>query len=319
MSRAVIAVDVGGSTIKGAIVGRPELTAAAMPGGPALASTAVRAELRRPVPVSAGPQAAIAAVRDVVCELCDLAAQHGGTAAAALALPGIVDETAGVAVHSENVGWRDVPFRRLLAEWTRLPTVIGHDVRAGGLAESRIGAARGFSDVAFVPIGTGIAAALTIGGRVHSGGGLAGEIGHVDVGHDGLCACGKRGCLEAIASAAAIARRYAQERGENVGEAAEVAARMAAGDPVAERVWQEAIDALGLATAWLASVLAPEAIIIGGGLSQAGPALFDPLRQAMEQRLSFQRRPRLAPAALGDRAGFLGAALLAEAMFDRAS
>lgn len=300
MGRSVIAVDVGGRSIKGAVIDVGELEAGA----------AVGPTVRRPIPVGDGGRAAVIAVRDVVEELRKLAAQRGGAEAAAVALPGVVDEQAGVAVDSENVGWRDVPFRRLLAKWTGLPATIGHDVRAGGLAERRLGAARGLDDVVFLPIGTGIAAALTIGGREHTGGGLAGEIGHVDIGHDRPCACGQRGCLEAFASAAAIARRYSERSGQTTGEAEQVAKRMVAGDPVAEQVWDEAVDALGLAVAWIASVLAPEAIIVGGGLSRAGPLLLDPLRAAVQRRLTFQRRPRLRPAAFGDQAGCVGAALL---------
>lgn len=304
----VIAVDVGGGSIKGAVVDVARLIRT----GSAVAAPT----LHHPIPVGAGPEAAVAAVQEAVGELRDLATAHGGAAAAALALPGVVDEGAGVAVHSENLGWRDVPFRRLLAEWTGLPATIGHDVRAGALAERRLGAARGLRDVVFLPIGTGVAAALTIGGREHTGGGLAGEIGHVDVGHDGACACGARGCLEAIASAAAIARRYSDRSGQATCEAERVAERMVAGDPVAKQVWDEAVDALGLALAWTASVLAPEAIIVGGGLSRAGPLLLDPLRLAVQGRLTFQRHPQLRPAAFGDQAGCIGAALLGGDLVD---
>ncbi len=84
-----------------------------------------------------------------------------------------------------------------------------------------------------------------------------------------------------------------------------------AGDPDALAVWDEALDALAAAVAWIASVLAPEAVVIGGGLSRAGAALFDPLNERIPRHLTFQRVPRLVPAALGDRAGCMGAALLA--------
>jgi glucokinase len=225
-----------------------------------------------------------------------------------LAVPGVVDEANGVAVWSENLNWSDVPFAALLRERCGVPTVLGHDVRTGALAETRIGAARGMSDVVYLSIGTGIAAGIVLGGRIHSGDGYAGEIGHTPAGHDEPCACGSRGCLEAIASAAAIARRYTARTGRPVGGAADV---LAARDPDALAVWDEAVDALAGALAWIASVLAPETVVIGGGLSRAGAALFDPLEARIPRLLTFQRVPRLVPAALGDRAGCMGAGLLA--------
>jgi glucokinase len=243
-------------------------------------------------------------------EMVDAVAELVGEAQAiGLAVPGVVDDANGIAVWSENLNWTDVPFAALVRERCGLPTVLGHDVRTAALAETRIGAARGMSDVVFLSIGTGIAAGIVLGGRMHSGDGYAGEIGHTPAaGHDEPCACGSRGCLEAVASAAAIARRYTARSGRPAAGAAEV---LAAGDPDALAVWDEAIDALAGALAWIASVLAPETVVIGGGLSRAGAALFDPLEARIPRLLTFQRVPRLLPAALGDRAGCIGAGLLA--------
>jgi glucokinase len=246
-----------------------------------------------------------AGIVDAVAELVEA---WRPVAAIGLAVPGVVDEERGVAVWSENLDWRDVPFAARLTERCGLPVVLGHDVRTGALAETRIGAARGMTDVVYLSIGTGIAAGIVLGGRLHAGDGYAGEIGHTPAGHDEPCACGGRGCLEAIASAAAIARRYTARSGRPAAGAAEV---LAAGDPDALAVWNEALDALAGALAWLASVLAPEVVVIGGGLSRAGAALFDPLNDRLARLLTFQRVPRLVPAALGDRAGCIGAGLLA--------
>ncbi len=129
-----------------------------------------------------------------------------------------------------------------------------------------------------------------------------------------MCACGARGCLEAIASAGAIARRYAERAGEPVDGAKEVIARAAAGDEIAARVWEEALDALTLSIAQLTAVIAPQAVVIGGGLSRAGGALFDELRTRLEARLSFHRLPALVPAQLRGNAGILGAALRARSL-----
>lgn len=236
--------------------------------------------------------------------------------AVGLAVTGIVDERRGMAVHSQNVGWRNVPVRSLVEQATGLPVGFGHDVRAGTLAEWRLGAGRGLEDLVFVPIGTGVSAGIIVQGRPLAGGGYAGEIGHVDVGHGEPCTCGGRGCVEAVASAAAIARRYAAASGRPVPGARDVAERLAAGDPAARRVWTDATEALALALAWTSVVVAPQAILLGGGLARSGSLLFEPVRQALDRHLGVVRRPRLLPATLRDEAGFLGAALLAWEVLD---
>jgi glucokinase len=238
--------------------------------------------------------------------------------AVGVVVPGIVDERRGLAVHSENVGWRNLPVRSLVERAAGLPVGFGHDVRAGTLAEWRLGAGRGLQDLVFVPIGTGVSAGIIARGTLIGGDGYAGEIGHVDVGHGEPCACGGRGCVEAIASAAAIARRYAAASGQPVAGARDVAERLAAGDPAARRVWTEATDALALALAWTSAVLAPQAIVLGGGLARSGSLLFEPVGQALDRHLGMARRPRLVPATLEDEAGFLGAALLAWEALERA-
>jgi len=272
----------------------------------------VRSRLRRPTPArDRGPEEILTAILATVEELTAAAPRDGGVRAVGLAVTGIVDERRGMAVHSENVGWRNVPVRSRIEQATGLPVGFGHDVRAGTLAEWRLGAGRGLEDLVFVPIGTGVSAGVVVGGRLLTGDGYAGEIGHVDVGHGEPCTCGGRGCVEALASAAAIARRYAAASGRPVAGAGEVAERLVAGDPVARRVWDEATGALALALAWTSAVLAPQAILLGGGLARSGGLLFDPLGVALGRHLGVVRRPRLLPAALGADAGFLGAALLA--------
>ncbi|MFJ6124128.1 ROK family protein [Streptomyces griseoviridis] len=293
----VVGVDVGGTFTKAVLTD---------------ATGTVLAEAHRPTP---GPGPGVA---ERVVELAGRLTEELGArgpaplAAAGLVVPGTVDERHGTAVHSENLGWRDVPFADLFARRTGLPVAFGHDVRAGGLAESRLGAAAGVRDtVVFLPLGTGIAAALLLDGRPYAAGGAAGEIGHVRVASDEPCVCGLTGCLEAVASAAAVARRYRRASGRPADGAKEVAALVAAGDPVAVAVWREAVDALAAAVCWLAAVLAPHTVVIGGGLSSAGDLLLDPLNRRVTDGLTFHRRPVITRALLGDRAGALGAALLA--------
>ena len=280
--RHVIALDVGGTGMKAALVG---------------ADGTILHEARRPTDRERGPEAVIAAVLDFAEEL----RAYGEPAAAGVAVPGIVDEANGVAVYSANIGWRDVPFRTLLAERLGgVPLALGHDVRVGGLAEGRVGAGRGAERFLFVALGTGIAGAIGIGDRVD-----ATELGHIVVRREGaVCGCGQRGCVETLASAAAIGRAWG-------GDAAECARAVEQGDPRATAIWDDAIAALadGLVTGL--TLLTPDTLIIGGGLAEAGDTLFTPLRAAVAERVTFQQLPPIVPADLGDAAGCLGAGLLA--------
>ncbi|MFG1756077.1 ROK family protein [Micromonospora echinofusca] len=294
----VVALDVGGTGMKCALV-RGD-------------GTVLHAE-RHPTDAGRGPDAVVDTVLGVAEGLAGKARADGlDPVAVGIAVPGVVDEVRGIAVWSANVGFRDVPLRDLAQDRLGLPTALGHDVRAGGLAEARLGAGRDAGHVLFVAIGTGIAAAHVVAGTAATGAhGAAGEIGHILVRPGGPpCGCGRPGCLEAVASASAIGRRYSALAGVPT-SAAEVADRAAAGEPLAADVWREAVEALadGLATGQ--ALYDVETVVLGGGLARAGARLFDPLRAALHERMTFHREPRLVAAALGDEAGCLGAALLA--------
>lgn len=291
----VAALDVGGTSMKGALV-RTDLR--------------VVHQLRRATPRERGSEAVIEAMCDALAALAEAAGEP--VAAAGVVVPGIVDERRGVAVLSTNLGWRNVPLAAVLAERLGRPVAFGHDVRAGAIAELALGAGQGKSDLLFLAIGTGVAGAFVVDGRPVVADGYAGEIGHLLVAPNGdPCTCGNRGCLETLASASALARRYSALSGVEVTEAVEVERRLRAGDPVARRVWDDAVSALATAIAASITLLAPEVVVVGGGLSQAGDLLLQPLREQVAQRLTFQRVPRIVPATLGDQAGCLGAALLA--------
>jgi len=272
-------------------------------------------QARRPTGRERGPDAVVEGILDFAAELHAYGAEHLGepASAAGVAVPGIVDADQGVARYAANLGWRDVPLRALLTERLAVPVALGHDVRTGGLAEGRIGAGQGADRFFFVPLGTGIAGAIGIGGRVEAGAhGFAGEIGHIVVRPGGTpCPCGQSGCLERYASAAAVSEAWAAAAGDPEADAADCAKAVESGDPRAQAVWQHAIDALadGLVTAL--TLLDPSTLIIGGGLAEAGETLFTPLRDAVQQRITFQKLPSVVPAALGDTAGCLGAGLLA--------
>lgn len=262
-------------------------------------------------PTPRGPDVVERVVDGVVAHVEAMRAAGTPPQAVGLVVPGIVDSERGVAVHSENLGWRDVPYRELIAARTGLPVGFGHDVAAAGRAELVLGAARGERDVAVVVVGTGIAAALFVDGVPLLGHGWAGELGHSVVDPRGAhCVCGADGCLEAIASTAAIARRYAAVTGEAVAGSREVLERAQAGDARAREVWDGAIEALAAGIRQLAAILSPQVVVLGGGLSRAGDALFAPLTAAVARHVPPHRVPELRPAKVGAHAGLLGAALL---------
>jgi glucokinase len=231
--------------------------------------------------------------------------------AAGLLVPGHVDEENGVGVSSENLRWSNYPFRDRAEATLGVPVSFSHDVRGAGEAEHRLGAAAPFRDVVIMVIGTGISGAIFIQGTLYTGDGMAGEMGHSKVADGPQCVCGGRGCVEAVASAGAIARRYTQATGQIVSGAKDVLERAAHGDMCAKQIWESALDALALDLSHTVALLAPEAIVIGGGLSQAGPALFEPLQRRLDAILTFHRRPKLLRASIGENAGVIGAALRA--------
>ncbi len=293
----VVAIDVGGTTLKGAIIER---------------DGRVGAVTRRPTLAGAGAPAVIDAVLDLLTELGRGAPQP---LALGLAVPGLVDERSGVVLNAVNLGWRDVPIAELARARLGTPVAVVQDVRAAALAEGLLGAARGKRDYLLLTLGTGVGAAVVIAGRPYTGAhGLGGELGHIAVVPDGpTCGCGRQGCLETLASAGHISGRYHAMSGHDTEpiSAEEVARRAAAGEAIAVAVWGEAIQALALALANYATLLDPAMIVIGGGMAAAGDDLFGPLRELLRAQTRFGEPPPVVPAALGDEAGRQGAAIAA--------
>ncbi|MFC0627999.1 ROK family protein [Kribbella deserti] len=302
LSEVVVAVDLGGTRMKCGLVARD--------------STVVHRETR-PTPRAAGGQAVLDALVETVVELGQKAAADGyRVRGVGVVVPGIIDSARGT-VRAENLAWLNVGVLDAIrnAVGPGPEVVLAHDVRAGGYAELRGGALVGTTNSLFLPLGTGIAAAMVVDGRLVSGDGFAGEIGHTRFVHTDAaeqCACGQFGCLETVASAAALARRYGDRAGRPVTDGArEVIELLAAGDADAAVVWDEALQALVDAIVLYTTLLAPTRIAIGGGLVGAGETLLRPLRDALAGRLTFQRRPEIVAAVLGEEAGCLGAALMA--------
>jgi glucokinase len=288
----VAAIDVGGTSIKAALVSS-EFTIIDTAAAPT------------PKNDSTGAQTA-----EIIATLIHAFEEKKPVSAIGLAVPGALDELAGTSRWSGNLGWKNVPIRDLVSKKTGKPVAFGHDVRTGMVAEMRNGAAKGFANSIFIPIGTGIAAALVIDSAIRSADGFAGEIGHVNVGHNRLCVCGKNGCLEAISSANSIGENYRDISGKSA-TSEEIFNLAKIGDVVALKVWEEAIYYLAIACEQLITILSPEAIIFGGGVSIVGNELIDPLTHLLKQRLTFQRMPELLIAHYGAQAGTIGCAMLA--------
>lgn len=292
----VLALDVGGTTIKSEVVASDDTIVAAS---------------RVPTPRGVAALDAIAdAGNDLIASL--PGADRTRVTRAAVGLPGIVDRTRGVGVMSGNVGWRDLQIAEPLRTRWNLPVVIDHDVTLAGWAEWRRGSGHGVDDICFMSLGTGIAATFVVGGAlVRGGASQAGELGHTPSrAGDRTCGCGARGCLETVASASAIEQAYTERAGSTRVSAEDVIARRD-DDLAAAQVWSEAIDALGDALAHVSHTVSPSRIVLGGGLSEAGAVLTDAVHAALELRSRVVGVPDVVTGAFGARAGIVGAALLA--------
>jgi glucokinase len=240
---------------------------------------------------------------------------------ASLGVPGVISRRRGVVESSPNLpGWKKIHLLRRLRRRVSLPLLLENDANAAVYGEYWAGSGKGKSTIVLLTLGTGVGGGIIIDGRLLRGAdGMAGEIGHLTVEREGEpCPCGNRGCLERYASARGISGRYLGLLGggapempaEGSGEAAWVHSLALQGDLMALRTFREAGVYLGIAMAAIVNIINPEAIIIGGGVLPAWDLFIPSAREEMMAR-AFQapaERVELLPAALGDHAGFIGAA-----------
>ncbi|MCQ9208106.1 MAG: ROK family protein [Omnitrophica bacterium] len=236
---------------------------------------------------------------------------------------GPLDLTKGVLIKSPNMPtWRNVALNKVFSKAFRLPVVIDNDANAAALAEKTFGAGKAVKNLFYYTVSTGIGGGLIIDGEIYHGASFdAGEIGHSVILPAGpKCACGKRGCLEALASGTSIAR-VARERvkksslilklagtKQNI-DATIVAQAVREGDKLAREIFQEVAFYLGLSVTNVIQVINPEMIVIGGGVSKAGPILFQPMIKTV-RKLTWARPYRsckIVRAKLKDIVGDLGA------------
>ena len=288
--------------------------------------TEVLAEGKAKTPTQGGPLAVVDAMAQIVGDLGPV----GDLAGVGVGAPGVVDPNEGTVRQAPNLpGWME-PFDvadALSSALDGVPVAVDNDVNVGTLAEHRLGAGKGADNLLGVFAGTGIGAGVILDGELRRGPtGAAGEIGHMIVRRGGrLCGCGGRGHLEAYAGRAAMERRARDlERkgrdtvlvdlapGRRMTSGVFVKA-LAAGDAVATELIDDAVGALGVAIASAVSLLDISLVVVGGGLAdRLGKTFVERVEQACQADV-FPRNPdlRIIPAALGDRGGSMGAALMA--------
>ncbi|MER7791499.1 ROK family glucokinase [Streptomyces sp. NPDC097640] len=245
---------------------------------------------------------------------------------------GYVDDKRATVIFAPNINWRHEALKDKVEQRVGLPVVVENDANAAAWGEYRFGAGQGHDDVVCITLGTGLGGGIIIGGKLHRGRfGVAAEFGHVRVVPDGLlCGCGSQGCWEQYASGRALVR-YAKQRANATPENAAVllglgdgtpegiqgkhisdAARQ--GDAVAIDSFRELARWAGAGLADLASLFDPSAFIVGGGVSDEGDLVLEPIRKSFRRWLvGNQWRPhaQVLAAQLGGKAGLVGAADLA--------
>jgi glucokinase len=248
------------------------------------------------------------------------------TTAIGIGCGGPLDRQRGLILSPPNLpGWDKFPVVELLQNHFRVPVLLDNDANVAAIGEHQHGAGRGIHDLVYLTISTGIGGGVIIANRVLYGvcdG--AGEIGHITILPEGpVCGCGARGCLESLCSGTSIARR-AREKISSSGQetilrASEISAKTVAeaagnGDGLAGEVWDETIYYLAIGIANVLNTLAPEVVILGGGVSLAGEQLFHPLREQVRNRVKIlpADKIRILQAQLGGDSGIHGALILAQ-------
>jgi glucokinase len=307
-----IGIDLGGTQIKGGLVGGD---------GRIIADQSVPTGASEPAGHTLGQMASLIRV------LMEKAERPKSVAGVGIGLAGQVDHEKGVYVEGPNVpNWKNVPVTREIERIIDLPVVIDNDAHVAALGEYAYGAGRGVAAMLMVTLGTGVGGCVVLDGRLYRGkNNTAGEFGHTTIQHDGpLCACGRRGCVEAFIGTQGILRRTREKlmldrssilhgvspnemEPRHVGEAAEK------GDLAAQAVLRDIGEYLGAGLANVVNLLNIEKAVIGGGVSNAGEWIFQSARERLAK--DALKVPggnvQLVRASLGNLAGIVGAAKLA--------
>ncbi len=318
----ILAVDIGGTKLALGVGDAAQFAATGKLGR----------VVKEPIPGSGAPEIVIARVLELAGQLARDSANGGPIGAIGISIGGPLDHRSGTVVNFPHLpGWRNIPLRALLSEGLEAPALLDNDANLGALAEHRFGAGRGMSSMVYLTISTGIGGGVIVDGRlVHGVGSGAGEVGHITVApHGPRCACGNRGCLEMMASGTAIARRARESAVAEplaadwlltrAGAAARtittemVAEGVRLRDPFCGRLWEETAEYIAIGLGAIVHVLAPEVIVLGGGVAQTGELLLEPVRRRLRDHVFYVPLEMIAVrgAMLGHDSALLGAAALA--------
>ncbi|MGE5598129.1 MAG: ROK family protein [Bacteroidota bacterium] len=311
----VLGIDIGGTKLAVGIF--------------TLAGTRMAAA-RIPTQAGDGPAAVIGRLVELCRKVVDGAGvPWSAVAAAGVGCGGPLDTTRGLIQEPPNLpGWTEIPLVRLLQESLGIRVILENDANAAALGEHRFGAGRGVANLIYLTVSTGIGAGVIIDHRLYRGAnGNAGEIGHISVAYNGRpCNCGSQGCLEAYASGSSLAARAREALSAEPGSllpilaggperitAEIVVAAVRRGDPLAVRLWGETMEILGAGVASAINVFNPARVVMGGGMTNAGDLLFEPVRRIALRRAMrpLAEAVEIVPALLGDEVGVLGAAAVA--------
>jgi glucokinase len=307
-----IGIDLGGTHIKGGLVDRE---------GKLVSENTVPTGASEPADRTLGRMVSL------IESLIAGASGSGTVAGVGIGAAGQVDHEKGVFIEGPNVpNWKNVPVAREIQKAINCPVVLDNDAHAAALGEYAYGAGRGVAAMLMVTLGTGVGGGFVLDGRLYRGkDNTAGEFGHTTIQHDGpVCACGRRGCVEAFIGTQGILRRAREKmvldrssvlhrippndmEPRHVGEAAEK------GDLIAQMVLKEIGEFLGAGLANVVNLLNVEKAVIGGGVSNAGEWIFQSARERLvKDALKVPRGTvQLVRASLGNSAGIVGAAKLA--------
>ncbi|MBE0481223.1 MAG: ROK family protein [Dehalococcoidia bacterium] len=307
-TRVVLALDIGGTFFRIAL---------------ADANGVILKQHKEPSNPELGPRATISRIKEEMQTLLS-DVDRDSVLGLGIAVAGLVMPAPGILLTSPHMlKWYNTNFKEAFAREPGFPVWVGNDANLAVLGEHAFGAGKGIKDLVYLTVSTGIGAGVLIDGRLLLGSvGFAAELGHTTIDVNGPpCPCGSRGCLDIMASGTGIAR-MARERlraGESSvlsdlsgGDPGKVTAVMVeqaarAGDRLAAEVMRTAMTNLGAGIVNIIHAFNPDTILIGGGVSKAGDLLFGPVREVVKERMMPDYRVNIAPAALGDNSGILGA------------
>lgn len=231
-----------------------------------------------------------------------------------IGMPGTVDRKNGVVIYSNNIRWENVMLAEEIGRYLPIPVKIANDADCAALGETIAGAGKDCQDVILLTLGTGVGGGIILDGQIYQGRGIGGsEMGHMVIVENGEpCTCGRRGCLEAYASATALKREAIKATGQNLSPQ-EIFDRADAGDEALRNVVDTYIHRLGTGIVNIVNIFRPQLVLLGGGISARGKELTEPVRKMMQEGCFGKEKgdiPDIEIAALGNEAGMIGAASL---------